>query len=175
MDHCAALFMLESIISYVVWLLVVVCDTPCHSIQGVLVFCCKAQTMYLVFTCRTNTYHFTPMYLHACMHRWWSVVSLFLLFNAGWTQRLSLVCCWWPSCCYKVPFPQDEGPPLWLWWRWIHSLALGSPKGPVVHSRVPREILWIWCENKGQGWGVYFAVCLMQLWPLWTCAPAPWG
>ena len=33
-----------------------------------------------------------------CVHRWWSVVILFLLFNAGRTQFLSLVCHGRPSC-----------------------------------------------------------------------------
>ena len=41
-----------------------------------------------------------------------TVVSLFLLFNAGRTQCLSLVCCGRPSCCHSAPCPQDGGPPL---------------------------------------------------------------
>ena len=66
--------MLESIVCYVVWLLVV-CDIPCHSTQCVVVFCSKAQTMYLVVTCTTcTTSHLllsiSFVLLHACVHRW---------------------------------------------------------------------------------------------------------
>ena len=53
MVHCAGLFMLWSIVCYVVWLLAVR-DIPCHSIQCVLVLCSKGQTMYLVVTCTTS-------------------------------------------------------------------------------------------------------------------------
>ena len=52
MDHFADLSMLY--MCFFVWLLVEH-DIPCHSIQCVLVFCSKAQTMYLVVTCTTCT------------------------------------------------------------------------------------------------------------------------
>ena len=97
-----------------------------------------------------------------CVHMWWSVVSLFLLFNAGRTQCLSLVCWGWPPCCCSAPCSQDGGPPLWYWWSWIHSLALGIPFWSFLHGGVPHEILWIWCEGNGQGWLTLFAACLMQ-------------
>ena len=96
------------------------------------------------------------------MHKWWSVVSLFPLFNAERTQFLSSVCYGWPPCCRWIPCPKNGGPPFWLWWCWIHSLALGSPSRTVVHGGVPREILWIWCEGSWQGWPTLFAVCLMH-------------
>ena len=91
----------------------------------------------------------------ACVYRWWSVVSLFLLFNAGTTQCLSFVCHGRPSSCCWVPCHQDGGAPLWLWWCWIHSLALGSPSGSVVLGEVPCEILRIWSKRKGQGWPIF--------------------
>ena len=117
--------------------------------------CSKPQCRCLVSHALQCTYHFTPTIvyfltlLHACVHRWWSVVSLFLLFNAGRIQCLSLVCWGWPSCCCSIPYPQNGGPPLWVWWWWKHSFGLCSPRRPVVHGGVPREILWIWCESKG--------------------------
>ena len=92
----------------------------------------------------------------------------FPIFNAGREQFPSLVCSCWPSCHCWVPCPKDGGPPLWLRWWWIHSLALGCPRGQAVHGGVPREILWIWCEGSWQGWPTLFAACLMLLWPLWT-------
>ena len=90
------------------------------------------------------------------------------LFNAGRVQWIWFVCSWWPSCRRWIPRPQNGGPPLWLCWCWIHSLALGSPRGQAVHGGVPREILWIWCEGSWQGWPTLFAACLMLLWPLRT-------
>ena len=90
------------------------------------------------------------------------------LFNAGRVQCLSLVCWGRPSCHCWVPCPKDEGLPLWLRWWWIYSLALGSPRGPVVHGGVPCEILWIWCKGSWQGWATLFAAYLMLLWRLWT-------
>ena len=131
-----------------------------------LVFCSKAQTMYLVVTCTTCTTSYLLLsisfvLLYACVHRWWSVVRLFLLPNVGRTQCLSLVCWGWPSCCCSIPCSQNGGPPLWLWWWWIHSLALGIPHGSAVHGGVPLEILWIWCESKGQGWPILCSVYCM--------------
>ena len=126
--------------------------------------CSKAQCTCLVVTCTTCTTSHLLMSiyfgrLHACVHRWWSVESMFLLFDVGRAQCLWCLCCWWPSCCCWVPCPQNGGPPLWLWWWWIHSLALGSPRGPVLHGGVPREILRIWSESKGQGWPIWY-ICV---------------
>ena len=97
----------------------------------------------------------------ACLHRWFCY-ELVLLLNAGWVQCLSLVCCWRPSCCCRIPWPQDGGPPLWLWCCWIHSLALGSSRRSIVHGGVPCAILWIWCESKRQGW--YMFVWVKLIW-----------
>ena len=41
-----------------------------------------------------------------CMHRWFCH-ELVPLLNAGWVQCLSRMCCWRPSCCCRVPSPQD--------------------------------------------------------------------
>ena len=151
MDHCAGLFMLESIVCYVVWLLVV-CDIPSMSLNPVLVVW-YSQTICLVWHIPHTTSHLllsiSFVLLHACVHRWWSVVSMILLFNAGRMQCLPPVCWGWPSCHCWVPC--DQEPPLWVWRCWMHSIALGSPRGPAVHGGVPCEILWIWCEGHWQG------------------------
>ena len=111
---------------------------------------------------------FSLYILHSCVHRWWCVVSLYLLFNAGRTQCPSHMCCGWPSCCGSVHCSQDGGPHVCLWWCWVHSIALGSPRGSVVYGGVLHQILRTWCESKGQGWPTLFAACLMHfLWPLW--------
>ena len=121
--------------------------------------------------------HLTPIssiYFCVTLHRWRPVVSLFLFFNLGRTQCLSLVCCMRPSWGCWVPCPQDGGPPLWLWWWWEHSLAHGSQFWAVVCGEVPREILWIWCDGRWQGWLTLFAACLMHF-VTSLATPAAWA